>query len=413
MSSLVHIAPQLPPAIDGVGDYCWNLWQHWPEKHPRWTFLVSRGAQDTSVVWREVNVRSFTLTRAGLAAALEETPAETAVLHYVGYGFQPKGIPVWLPGALADWKARNPRRRLVTMFHEMYARSSPLRSPFWVAPFARRIIRQLAAMSDNWVTNCERYFNQLTTEFAAEARRGRVVPIGSNIPVCAPDAPEVEHAKAHGQLRVVFFGLAKTRLWALERHWRLLRALSEAGLLESVLFLGKAEAPEDTRERERFQKLIGKVAFKTRFDVSATDVSRHLAQQDLGFIANEPDVLTKSGVFAALASHGLVPVLSTRNGAGVPEFARGAVLGNDDSEADVQRVTASLRQRADLERVREAVMRLAAEQLAWSRITRAFADAVEQVNAAAVAHAKSSDTTLGTVFTGADSTRFPGARLGV
>src|SRR4051812_30627449 len=104
MTSLIHIAPQLPPAIDGVGDYCWNLWRHWPEAKPDWTFLIARGAKATSAVWREVEVSEFAPGRSSLVKPLEQSGGETAVLHYVGYGYQPKGIPVWLPGEIERWK---------------------------------------------------------------------------------------------------------------------------------------------------------------------------------------------------------------------------------------------------------------------------------------------------------------------
>ena len=149
MNSVVHIAPQLPPAIDGVGDYCWNLWRHWPEPDVRWKFLALHNVPQTRAHWREVEVSGFEANAYSLNRALETAGAETVVLHYVSYGFQPKGVPLWLPETLRRWRegssgksqkqnadderinVRSPR--LITMFHEMYARSSPLRSPFWVA----------------------------------------------------------------------------------------------------------------------------------------------------------------------------------------------------------------------------------------------------------------------------------------
>src|SRR5205085_11963461 len=105
-------------------------------------------------------------------------------------------------------------RRLISMFHEMYARSSPLRSPFWVVPFARYIIRELVCISDSWVTSCDRYFNQLVSEFGADADAGRIIPIGSNIPLVTGSTPAAQ--RVSGPYRIVFFGLARTRLWALQ-----------------------------------------------------------------------------------------------------------------------------------------------------------------------------------------------------
>ena len=380
MNSLLHIAPQLPPAIDGVGDYCWNLWKHWPEPEPDWKFLVTRGADETAAAWPAVEVCAFAPGKASLATALDQSGCGTVVLHYVGYGYQPKGIPVWLSGAIAEWKQRSPDRRLVTMFHEMYASSSPLRSPFWVAPFAKNIIRELIRLSDAWVTSCDRYFKQLTQEFGARAELGRIVPIGSNIALVSPISPKwLEHSAMPSKFRFVLFGLAKTRIWALERHWRLLRALREAGLVESITLLGKHNEADDDLAVQRFIDAIGETRWHRQFDLSAADVSRVLAGCDFGFVANEPDILTKSGVFAALAAHGVIPIVSTAGHAALPEFVSNAVLSNDESAPSAAAVLDTLRDVAKLRSTREQLLTVAARHLAWPSITQHWHQVLESI----------------------------------
>jgi hypothetical protein len=376
MSPLVHIAPQLPPAIDGVGDYCWNLWKHWPEAEPDWKFLVARGADETAAVWRAIEVRAFTLNKSSFAAALEQSGCENAVLHYVSYGFQPKGIPIWLPGAITEWKQANPRRRLVTMFHEMYARSSPLRSPFWVAPLARRIIREIIGLSDAWITSCDRYFNQLTREFKAQAELGCIIPIGSNIPLVSPLDPKWAADSAPlSRFRFAVFGLAKTRLWALERHWKLLHALREAGAVESITLLGKHNETDDDTAEQRFINAIGATEWRRQFDLSAVELSQELAGQDFGFLANEPDILTKSGVFAALATHGVIPIIPIAQAAR-PEFVNQAALSNDDTPQSFAALLDTLRDAAKLRSRRERLLAVATDHLAWPRVTQRWHAAV-------------------------------------
>jgi hypothetical protein len=368
MSAVIHIAPQLPPAVDGVGDYCWNLWRHWPEPLPPWKFSVLRGAEETSRLWPEVEVHEFKADGRSLAAALERSDCSTAVLHYVGYGFQPKGIPIWLPGAIADWKSARFNRRLVTMFHEMYARSSPLRSPFWVAPMARKIIRRLVELSDSWVTSCERYFDQLTTEFSARPQLGHVLPIGSNIPV-AGDLQSQARAVSGNGFRIALFGLARTRLWALTRHWRLLRALSDAGAIDFITLLGKPNSAQDERAWRSLKKRIGpKARWNLRFNLPIEQISQELIHHDLGLLPNEPETLTKSGVFAAFATHGIIPVLCHQTGANVPLPLREIVIARDDTRnvAELRRLHDDPR---ELVKRREELIAFAARELSWSRIT--------------------------------------------
>lgn len=371
MKTVAHIAPQLPPAIDGVGDYCANLWRHWPEAQPDWTFLVARGAGDTRSAIPELDVREFGLNGDGLAAALERAHASVVVLHYVGYAYQPKGIPVWLPGAIERWKRACPGRRVATMFHEMYARSSPLRSPFWVAPLARKIIAGLVSVSDAWVTNCDRYHAQLMAEFNAAAELGRVLPIPSNIPVTAP---VVGSSRDTLRFRVALFGLARTRLWALSRHWKLLRAMHERGLIQHITLLGKRHEGEDEAAWKSYAGRIGDVPWRTRFDLSAGEISAELAEHDLGLLTNEPDLLTKSGVFAALATHGVIPIVAGPTPAAPPVFAAESIVLNDDSPGAIGALLKTLRDRNRIQNTREQLLTATAPHLAWPRITSRWHD---------------------------------------
>jgi hypothetical protein len=378
MSTLVHITPQLPPAIDGVGDYCWNLWKHSPAGGTDWQFAVVHGAEDTRATWPEAKIRNFSLNASSLAAALEQSSCETVVLHYVGYAYQPKGIPIWLPKALRDWRGTNgANRRLIVMFHEMYARSSPLRSPFWVAPFARRIIRELVELADAWVTSCDRYFQQLTTDFGAPKTMGRIIPIPSNIPAPAGIG---ELDCGTNRLNVVVFGLARTRLWALERHWQLLRALQQNGQIEQITLVGKRPNAEEEQAWAEFSQKIGEgITWRKRFDLATSEISSELSEHEMGLLANEPDILTKSGVFAALATHGVVPVVSTPANEPLPERFKNAVLANDDS-ASIPHLSELLQDKAALHSRRTELLSYASRELAWPGIAQSWARVLAQAN---------------------------------
>ncbi len=371
MSSLIHIAPQLPPAIDGVGDYCWNLWKHWPNGDDAWHCLALRNADKTAAHWPEVAVHGFQDNAVSLRAILEGIPAETLVLHYVSYGFQPKGIPTWLPQALKHWRNAVPSRRVVTMFHEMYARSSPLRSPFWVAPVAKRIIRELVVVSDAWATSCERYSEQLVHSFGASPALGRIVPIATNVPLSGALAENPFQSGT--KLRIVVFGLAKTRLWALEKHWRLLRVLNEAASIESITLLGKSPDAADAGAFENWKvKIGGGITWRNRFDLSREEISGELVQHHAGLLANVPDILTKSGVFAAFAAHGVVPVIAGQSGDRVRGKMGGAALVNDDRQY-ISRAVQCLRDPVRMAAMRDHLLDLAAHELSWPSLGRSWA----------------------------------------
>jgi hypothetical protein len=74
---------------------------------------------------------------------------DTLLLHYVGYGYAKRGCPLWLVAALRQWRQAKSSRRLVTMFHEVYASSNrPWNSQFWTSSTQKKIATDLVNCSD-------------------------------------------------------------------------------------------------------------------------------------------------------------------------------------------------------------------------------------------------------------------------
>src|SRR5271154_3670380 len=186
--SLCVIAPRLPPALDGIGDYCRQLWQHCQaiecEQQPDpasphtstanpaaanatkdqpWKFLVLDGAQESQSQWPEVEIRQLAGTREDLALQLETVKVDTVVLQYVGYGYDPNGAPFWLAEAVADWRGDNPARRLIIMFHETWSSGKPWERAFWQMQAHQRCVTQLLNVASLAVTSTRANAESLRT----------------------------------------------------------------------------------------------------------------------------------------------------------------------------------------------------------------------------------------------------------
>ena len=150
---ITHITTGLPPMIDGVGDY---------------TALLARAREERGIEGRLFIGRTPPLDQGTFGAtwgarvldegapealvdALETYEAWTVLLQFSGYAYGRRGLCAWLPEGLARWKAREPRRRLITMFHELYGFGPPWRSSFWTVGPQLWIGRALAMMSDHVV----------------------------------------------------------------------------------------------------------------------------------------------------------------------------------------------------------------------------------------------------------------------
>src|SRR5262245_33289304 len=140
---IIQIVPRLPPAINGLGDYAFLLARELRATHDiHSNFIVcdpdleSTGSLDGFPV-QCVAAR----TASDVGDVLEGMSGRdtTIFLHYVGYGYDKRGCPSWLVEGLEQWRRLAGGRRLVTMFHELYAFGMPWRSSFWTMPLQRSI----------------------------------------------------------------------------------------------------------------------------------------------------------------------------------------------------------------------------------------------------------------------------------
>src|SRR5688572_17653553 len=121
-NQLCIITPRMPPAMDGIGDYCHELVRNWPDrsKAPR-HFVVADGGQATQTKFPQWTVKEVGKSTQELISALENSACSMALLQYVGYGYESHGHPEWLAEGLSGWKRRKDERRLLVMFHETWA----------------------------------------------------------------------------------------------------------------------------------------------------------------------------------------------------------------------------------------------------------------------------------------------------
>ena len=302
MTPVTHIVPRFPPQIDGLGDYCRLLVDHLERLHgiparilvgdPSWRSAGSSG--DVAA-----------LSRRDAAELLEKLGlAETVVLHYVCYGYHHRGVPFWINRALKAWKQSNPRRRLIVVFHELWASGPPWKSEFYFSLFQRHLVRELHRLCDAAMTSVPVMFRMLE---AIAPGKTTFQPIPSNLPQIVP-AP----TKAPGSpVTVIAFGQAASRLKGLQTHAPLLRALHAGGLLKGLRVVGKGVTGGSTPSEDvRFARTFLPEGFvAAEKDVTPQRGAELLAGSDL-FLSYYPSMfLCKSGALMAALANSCVPVL--------------------------------------------------------------------------------------------------------
>lgn len=292
---IVQIVPSFPPVVSGVGDYALLLAEELRRRHNLHSrFIVGDPGWEGE---SEVNGFPVTKTQArtpeSLARSLNEQDCAglPVLLHYVGYGYEKRGCPLWLVNGVEQWRHTPVKRHLITMFHELFAFGPPWRSSFWTSPLQRRLAIRLAVMSDHCVTNIRRFARYLESRLARHSRTVNVLPVFSNV-------GELYRQEGRRLNEMVIFGGAGWREAAYANSKDTLVKICQALNIDQIHDIGP-------RLSVRFE-LPARIEWHG--PLPATEVGDIMRNARFGFFTYPTPFLGKSGIFAAYASHGLVPI---------------------------------------------------------------------------------------------------------
>jgi hypothetical protein len=340
MTALTHITPRFLPQIDGLGDYGRLLALELKRAYgyesrcivgdPQWNRLAANFTPPLPVTAVQERTSAELLRQLG--------DSETVILNYVGYGYHQRGAPLWINRAIRSWKKGSASRRLIVVFHELWASGPPWKSEFYLSFIQRRLVKELHRLCDAAVTSVP-----LMVRMLDELQPGKTTfqPIPSNLPTVPLDQRRLHRG---GPLRIIAFGQEASRLLGVKTHEKLLRALHREGLLECVRVVGKGAAAgdspsEDVRHLRTF--LPSEMVTATK-DVSAQQGAKLIAQSDLFLSYYPAALLCKSGALMAALGWGCVPILPEAKNSD-PLAADRELLSCDGSDEQIRRIVERVR----------------------------------------------------------------------
>lgn len=296
------IVPRLPPSIDGVGDYGLSLALQMRKDYGVQTeFIV--GDPDYKVSEIE-GFKIKVVTSRSFKAIIKLLPSEpnenhSIILHYVGYGYAKRGSPVWLCIALANWTRFSKKRKLITMFHEIYAFGPIWTSQFWTSPLQRFVARRLGQLTSFAVTSKRSYATKLSNLIDGKHATMPVLPVFSNVGEPRDTKPLIDRARS----LVIFGGAGARKRVYLESKNELL-AICDQYKIEVVYDIGP-------RLDFNIDKILN-IEIKIMGTLESDEVSKILDNSLVGFMNYPSAFLCKSGIFAAYCSHGILPIVCGR-----------------------------------------------------------------------------------------------------
>ncbi len=297
--SLLQIIPRAPDDCGGVGDYARQLAGRLRESYDIETTFVSAAPATSSSTADNFEVLSPLRT---VSKTID--PSEALLLHYVNYGYNPRGVPSRLPTVLR--RLTNARgSRLVTVFHELYAAGSWRRSAFWLGPLQKQIARSIADLSDAAIVSNETQAAQL--ERLAPGTRVFVQPVMSNF-----GEPTLTRAELAGRdpHRWVVCGGSELIERSLRSMLQNMAFIPPHYCPREVSVVGGADSSEIRSLLDRLLEV--KTEYHPRIESgSAAEILSTAAFAWLDYF-HQPGVATttilKSTVFAAYCAHGVIPV---------------------------------------------------------------------------------------------------------
>lgn len=318
LTDVITIVPRLSPAIDGVGDYSLHLAQALRSQHHINThFIVCdpnwHGASHLNgfAVHQLPQRSSLTLIQSLEKLHLPNAPI---LLQFSGYGYAKWACPLWLVDGLEHWKDKHPQSPLLIMFHELYnSLGLPWEHNFWTYFPQLNIAQRLARLCDHCIANTEQYGRRLTQLSCNKHPNPQCLPVISNVGEPRSILPLSDRVR-----RMVVFGQKGTRARAYQAGYDRLAQACRLLKITEIWDLGDPG--------EQAWTTIDDIPVRYQGHCSAEAISDILSRSFAAFIHYDSCRLGKSGVFAAYAAHGLVPVVQDSG-----EQGRNWAIGRSDT----------------------------------------------------------------------------------
>jgi hypothetical protein len=162
MKVVIHIVPSYPPKKGGVADFCELVVNNTPQiKHLVISYQQNQLIDPLNqIAFKQENKFNLPYYITEAKKHLKKNDQVYLMLHYVSYGYQKYGIPMFILKGIQPFLKE---MKLVTFFHEIYSlgKKKPWQSSFWAKPIQQYIIKKLLEKSIVIYTNNKLYREKL------------------------------------------------------------------------------------------------------------------------------------------------------------------------------------------------------------------------------------------------------------
>lgn len=377
----------LPPRIDGVGDYTWNLaralreyginvYVFTSEKHGckglvknEWVFPIIKQWQPQAVVKALKTVTGNT--------------SDWLCFQYVPQMYGRWGI-CWQVADILRALKNEFRCKIAVTFHEFISKWGIGLKDVFLASVLHLQTKRILAVADLAITTCSRYKDSLQ-RIAPHLLPIVVIPVGSNIePVFITQEDVAAARRQIFPMRAKVFGLFN-RHYSSRNFSLVLRVLKQAkkeGLDARLHLIGNIES-SNPRLFQKLMVLAEEIGVKSHIvstgELSKENLSVRLRMVDVFFFPHIDGISTRSTTLMAALAHGL-PVLSFKpqlgnfDGFNIPCCA---LMDRNDEQGFIRTAVECLKESENLSRIASANSDYYYRHFSWPVIAKEYIKALK------------------------------------
>lgn len=210
---ILFITNNLPPIVDGVGDYTYNIAKQFA-KHEHEVYIVCRKDLRINIeiegimvlpIVENWNFRCYK----PIVKVIKENRIDIVSLQYVPHGFHLKGLPFSIVKLTNE--INKTQSKLFTFFHEVYVEEGKGRLKRYVlSKLMQSISKRVKDNSDYLATSIE-YYGDMIKKLSSRKKDISIIPIASNIPETKMSEDDLAVLKKeiapNNETIISFFGL--------------------------------------------------------------------------------------------------------------------------------------------------------------------------------------------------------------
>lgn len=250
---ILFITNNLPPIVDGVGDYTYNIAKQFVE-HEHEVYIICRNNPQINT-----QVQGMTILPIidkwdrncykPIISIIQKKVIDVVSLQYVPHGFHPKGLPFSIIKLTKKIKKRC-NIKLFTFFHEVSVEKEKGNIKRTLLSMLMQHISKRVIENSDYVATSIEYYKNVILKLVPDKKDIPIIPIASNIPATNLSKEELFTLKKelapNNEIIISFFGIRniQTSIDAISN-------LKDKGYKLKILLIGKTHnlpknLPNDT-----------------------------------------------------------------------------------------------------------------------------------------------------------------------